>query len=111
MGYPTLPEDALLSLYQYGNEVREWKYQGALEALRHVVAKTDDDLSEVALQSLRIGAATTVGLEAPQRVIQREGRKKSSKSSKAYTRNAPEDAGIVSRKVGEAGIQKKDAHS
>ena len=36
-----------------------------------------------------------------QRVIQREGRWKSSESSKVYTRNNPEDAGVVSRKLAE----------
>ena len=85
-GYPTLPENAPLSSYQYGNEVREWKYQEALEALRHVVAEAEDELSEVALHSLRIGVVTTLaaGGEVPQRVIQREGRWKSSESSKFF---------------------------
>ena len=55
--------------------------------------------------SLRIGAATTLapGGDVSQRVIQREGRWKSSESSKVYTRNNPEDAGIVSRKLAETG--------
>ena len=55
--------------------------------------------------SLRIGAATTLapGGDVSQRVIQREGRWKSSESSKVYTRNNPEDAGIVSRKLVETG--------
>ena len=38
-----------------------------------------------------------------QRVIQREGRWKSLESSKVYTRNNPEDAGTVSRKLAETG--------
>ena len=38
-----------------------------------------------------------------QRVIQREGKWKSSESSEVYTRNNPEDAGIVSRKLAETG--------
>ena len=38
-----------------------------------------------------------------QRVIPREGRWKSPKSSEVYTRNNPEDAGVVSRKLGETG--------
>ena len=63
------------------------------------------DPSEVGLHSLRIGAATTLaaGGNVSQRVIQREGRWKSSESSKVYTRNNPEDAGIVSRKLAETG--------
>ena len=53
--------------------------------------------------SLRIGAATTLaaGGEVSQRVIQREDRWKSSESSKVYTRNKPEDAGFVCRKLTE----------
>ena len=53
----------------------------------------------------RIGAATTLaaGGEVSQRVIQTEGRWKSSESYKVYTRNNPEDAGIVSRKLAETG--------
>ena len=48
-------------------------------------------------------AATTLAArgEVPQRVIQREGRWKSPESSKVYTRNNPEDASIVSRKLAE----------
>ena len=63
-----------------------------------MTAKAGDDPSEVGLHSLRIGAATTLaaGGEVSQRVIQREGRWKSSESSKVYTRYNPEDAGIVS---------------
>ena len=74
-------------------------------ALRQVVAKAGDDPSEVGLHSLRIGAATTLaaGGEVSQRVIQREGRWNSSESSKLYTRNNPEGAGIVSRKLAETG--------
>ena len=41
--------------------------------------------------------------DVSQRVIQGEGRWKSSESSKVYTRNNPEDAGIVSRKLAETG--------
>ena len=61
--------------------------------------------SEVGLHSLRIGATTTLaaGGEVPQRVIQREGRWKSSESSKTYSHNHPEDAGMVSRKLAETG--------
>ena len=82
-----------------------WSYPEALTALRQVEAKAGDDPSEVGLHSLRIGAATTLaaGGDASQRVIQRGGRWKSSESSKVYTRNNPEDAGIVSRKLAETG--------
>ena len=50
-------------------------------------------------------AATTLAArgEVPQRVIQREGRWKSPESSKVYTRNNPEDASIVSRKLAATG--------
>ena len=75
-GYPTLPENAPLSSYQYGNEIRVWKYLEVLEALPQVVAKAGDDSTEVALHTVRIGAATMLaaGGEVQQRVIQREGR-------------------------------------
>ena len=68
-------------------------------------SKGGDDRSEVGLHSLRIGEATTLaaGRDVSQRVIQREGRWKSSESSKVYTRNNPEDAGNVSRKLAETG--------
>ena len=73
----------------------------ALAALRQVAARAGHDPSEVGLHALRIGAATTLAAwgEVSQRVIQRKGRWKSSESSKLYTRNNPEDAGIVSRKL------------
>ena len=103
--YPTMPESAPLSSYRCGNEVRVWRYPEALAALRQVAARAGHDPSEVGLHSLRIGAATTLaaGGDVSQRVIQREGRWKSSESSKVYTRNNPEDAGIVSRKLAETG--------
>ena len=75
-----------------------WRYPEALAALGQVAARAGDDPSEVGLHSLRIGAATTLAADGDvsQRVIQREGRWKSSESSKVYTRYNPEDAGIVS---------------
>ena len=78
--YPTLPESALMSWYRYGNDIRVWRYPEALAALRQVAARAGDDPSEVGLHSLRIGAATTLeaGGDVSQRVIQREGRWKSS---------------------------------
>ena len=77
----------------------------ALAALRQVAARARDDPSEVGLHSLRIGATTTLatGGDVSLRVIQREGRRKSSESSKVYTRNNPEDTGIVSRQLAETG--------
>ena len=82
-----------------------WRYPEALTALRQVAARAGHDPSEVGLHSLRIGAATTLaaGGKVSQRVIQREGRWKSSESCKVYTRNNPEDAGTVSRKLAETG--------
>ena len=78
--YPTMPESAPLSSYRCGNEVRVWIYPEALAALRQVAARAGDDPGEVGLHSLRMGAATTLaaGGEVSQRVIQREGRWKSS---------------------------------
>ena len=99
--YSTMPESAPLSSHRCGNEVRVWRYPEALAALRQVAARAGNDPSEVGLNSLRIGVATT--LAAGGDVIQREGRWKSSESSKVYTRNNPEDAGIVSRKLAETG--------
>ena len=95
--YPTMPESAPLSSYRCGNEVRLWRYPEALAALRQVAAKAGDDPSEVGLHSLRIGAATTLaaGGEVPQRVIQREGRWKSSESSKVYTRAMTQRTGVL----------------
>ena len=97
--YPTMPESAPLSSYRCGNEVRVWRRIEAFVALRKVAARAGDDLIEVGLHSLRIGAAIMLAArgDVSQRVIQREGRWKSSESSKVYTRNNPEDAGIVSR--------------
>ena len=82
-----------------------WRYPEALAALHQVAARAGDEPSDVGLHSLRIGAATTLvaGGDVSQRVMQREGRWKSSKSSKVYTRNNPDDAGIVSRKLAETG--------
>ena len=62
---------------------------------------------------MRIGAATTLAAwgEVSQRVIQRKGRWKSSESSKLYTRNNPEDAGIVSRKLAETGKKNKGSQA
>ena len=78
--YPTMLENAPLSSNGYGNEVRVWRYPEALAVLRQVAARAGDDPSEVGLHSLRIGAATTLeaGGDVSQRVIQREGRWKSS---------------------------------
>lgn len=103
--FPTLPDSAPLSSYRYNSEVRVWGYTEALGSLRQVVARAGYNPSEVALHSLRVGVATTLaaGGEVPQRVIQREGRWKSPESSKVYTRNNPEDADIVSRKLAETG--------
>ena len=83
-----------------------WRYPEALAALRQGAAKAGNDPSEVGFQSLRIGAATTLaaGGEVSERVIQREGRWKSSEPSMVNTRNNPEDASIVSRNL--AGIGK-----
>ena len=74
-----------------------WRYPEALAALRQVAAKAGDDPSEIGLHSLRIGAATTLaaGGEVPQRVIQREGRWKSSESSKVYTRAMTQRTGVL----------------
>ena len=101
--YPTVPERAPLWWYGCGNEGRVWRYPEALAALRKVAVKAGDDPSEIGLDSFRIGAATTLatGEEVSQRVIQREGRWKSSESSNIYTRNNLEDTGIVSRKLAE----------
>ena len=60
--YLTMPESAPLSSYRRGNEVRVWGYREALAALRQVAARAGDDLSEVALHSLRIGATTTLAV-------------------------------------------------
>ena len=103
--YSTMPESAPLSSHRCGNEVRVGRCPEALAALRQVAARPGNDLSEVGFHSLRISAATTLaaGGDVSQRVIQKEGRWKSSESSKVDTRNNPEDAGIVSRKIAEAG--------
>ena len=84
--YPTMPESVPLSSYRCGNEVRVRRYVEAFAALHQVAAKAEDDSSEVGLYSFRIGAATTpaAGGEVSQRVIQREGRWKSSESSKVH---------------------------
>ena len=66
-----------------------------------MVAKAADDPSEVALHSSRIGEPTMLAAvgEVPQRMIQIYGRWKSLESSKDHTRNNPEDAVMVSRKL------------
>ena len=102
--YPRMSESAPLLSYRCGNEVRVWRYPEALAALRQVAARAGDGPSEVGLHSLRIDAATALAAgDVSQRVIQREGRWKSSESSKVHTRNHPEDAGIASRKLAETG--------
>ena len=96
-----LPESAPLSAYLCGSKVNIWGYTQALRALRQVVEKSGGDPREVGLHSLRIGAATTLaaGGGVAERVIQREGRWKSSQSPKVYTRNNVEDSSMVSRKL------------
>ena len=88
--YPTMPESAPLSSYWCGNEFRVWRNPEALAALRQGAARVGDDPIEVRLHSLRIGAATTLaaGGDVSQRVILREGRWKSSESSKVYPQQA-----------------------
>ena len=70
-GYSALPEGASLSSYRYGDKVRVWGHTGALGAHRQVVAKAGNYSSEVALHSLRIGAAAILAAEGevPLRVI------------------------------------------
>ena len=82
--YLALPEGVSLSSCRHGNEVRVWGYAEALAAIRLVVAKAGDDPSEVALRSMRIGAATTTlaaGGEVLQRVTLKEGRWRCSRVS------------------------------
>ena len=96
----SLPESAPLCSYRCdrSSAVKVWGYTRALRALRQIVEKAGGNPKEVALHSLRIGAATTLasGGEVPDRIIQRE-------TYKTCTRNNMEDSGLVSLKIAQAG--------
>lgn len=66
-----LLEDAPLSSYRYGDEVRAWIYTETLEA--QVVVNARLDPGELAAHSWRTGAATTLVTwgDVPQKVFQR----------------------------------------
>ena len=77
----------------------------ALGALREVVAEAGDDSSEVGLHSLRIGATNTLAAGVKCRIGRPKEKVDGNLQSfpSTYIRNNPEDAGIVSRKLAEAG--------
>lgn len=72
----TLSDDAQLSSYRSGREVRILKYDQALHALRENVDKFEETPKECAFHLLRIGGASTLtgGGNLSERVIQRAGR-------------------------------------
>ena len=72
----TLPDDAPLSSYRIGRQVKVLKYGQAPQACREIVKKSGSDPKDFVLHSLRIGGASTlaVGGEGSERVIQRAGR-------------------------------------
>ena len=100
--YATLPDDAPLSSYRIGREVKVLKYGQALQAFREIVKKSGRDPKGFALHSLRIVGASTLaaGGEVSERVIQRAGRWKSD-SYKPYTVNNMEDSHRMSRILGD----------
>ena len=98
----TLPANAPLASYRRGREVKVWKYNEALRALREVVGKSGRDPKDFALHSLRIGGTSTMvaGGKISDRVAQREGRWRSD-AYKTYTANNIEDSRQVSRILGD----------
>ena len=92
----TLPDHACLASYRSGCSKRVVRYGRTLRAAKEVVAKTRRNPDEIALHSLRIGsaAALAVGRDISERVIKREGRRRS-ETYKAYTGNSVE----VNRRV------------
>ena len=76
--HATLPDEAPLSSYRIGRDVKVLKYGQALQAFREIVKKSGRDPKDFALHSLRIGGASTLaaGGEVSERVIQRAGRRK-----------------------------------
>ena len=100
--HATLPDDAPLSLYRIGREVKVLKYGKALQAFREIVKKSGSDPKDFALHSLRIGGVSTLsaGGEVSERVIRRAWRWKSD-SYKPYTVNYMEDSRRVSRILGD----------
>ena len=71
-----LPENAPLSSYRSGQQVRAWGYGQALKALREVFPKFRGKPQEYAFHSLWLGNALTLaaGGDVSERVTQREGR-------------------------------------
>ena len=53
--HATLPDDAPLSSYRIGREVKVLKYDQALQAFREIAKKSGRDPKDFALHSLRIG--------------------------------------------------------
>ena len=102
--HTTLPDDAPLSSYRIGNEVRVLKYGQTLQAFREILKKSGRDPKDFALHFLRIGEGLPPlrlgGGEVSERVIQRAGRWKSD-SYKPYTVNNIEDSRRVSRILGD----------
>ena len=100
--HATLPDDAPLSSYRSGREVKVLRYGEALRAFREVVKKSGHEPKDFALHSLRIGGASTLaaGGKVSERVIQRAGRWKSD-AYKPYTVNNVEDSRRVSRILGD----------
>ena len=95
--HATLPDDAPLSSYRIGLEVKVLKYSQALQAFREIVKKSGRDPKDLALHSLRIGGASTLAAagEVSERVIQGAGRWKLD-SYEPYTENNMKDSRRVS---------------
>ena len=100
--HATLHDDAPLSSYRVGREVKVLKYGQTLQGFREIVKKSGRDPKDFALHSLRIGGASTLAArgEVSERVIQRAARWKSD-SYKSYTVNNMEDSRRVSRILGD----------
>ena len=88
--HATLPDDAPLSSYRIGREVKVLKYGQALQAFREIAKKSERDPKEGR------GSTLAAGGEVSERVIQGAGRWKSD-SYKPYTVNNMEDLRRVSR--------------
>ena len=60
--HATLPDDAPLSSYRIGREVKVLKYGQALQAFREIAKKSGRDPKDFALHSLRIGGVPPLRL-------------------------------------------------
>jgi len=91
-----LPSSAPLAAFTVGMSYQVWSYRQATRALRQIAERAGMDQKRISLHSLRIGSATVLASGGvSERIVQREGRWKSSfQMYSVYTRNNLTDPGI-----------------